>query len=71
MFERILEDGVEMRPVEERWAEQFWPVIEANRDYLLPWMPWAMQVGDSCMDLAVYGMLAREWSRSAKPGPPR
>jgi len=41
MFRCTLDGNIEMRPAAERWAERFYPVIDANRAHLLPWMPWA------------------------------
>jgi ribosomal-protein-serine acetyltransferase len=41
MFRHIIDERVEMRPVEERYTEEFYALVDANRGYLLPWMPWA------------------------------
>ena len=43
MFRCTLEGNIEMRPAGERWAEQFYAVIAANRSHLLPWLPWAKE----------------------------
>ncbi len=41
MFCRMIDDQIVMRPIEERYADVLYAVVDANRSYLLPWMRWA------------------------------
>ncbi|MGH2854848.1 MAG: GNAT family N-acetyltransferase [Solirubrobacteraceae bacterium] len=41
MFRIALSDGRQLRLLEESDAEELYAVVEANRDYLARWMPWA------------------------------
>jgi ribosomal-protein-serine acetyltransferase len=41
MLTRPLQDDVYLRLPEERHAEAIYAVVEANRDYLARWLPWA------------------------------
>ena len=36
-----LSDGVQLRPLTEADVQELYALIEANRSYLAPWMPWA------------------------------
>lgn len=36
-----LEGGALLRPVEAADADELYALVEANRDHLVPWMPWA------------------------------
>jgi ribosomal-protein-serine acetyltransferase len=40
MFSRIVAPGLELRQIEERDAPAIYAVIERNREYLDPWLPW-------------------------------
>lgn len=41
MLERDLSDGVALRWLEERDADELYELIDADRDHLAPWLPWA------------------------------
>jgi ribosomal-protein-serine acetyltransferase len=36
-----LKGGAELRPLTEADVHELWALIEANREHLRPWMPWA------------------------------
>ena len=40
MFRRIVAPGLELQQVEERDADSIFAVVERNRAYLDPWLPW-------------------------------
>src|SRR5262245_22755148 len=44
MFTRQLDDHVELRLYEERFAEEVFRVTDENREHLAPWMGWARDV---------------------------
>src|SRR4051812_24580297 len=42
MLRRELPGGYALRLLEERDADELFALIDANRDHLAPWMPWAV-----------------------------
>jgi ribosomal-protein-serine acetyltransferase len=44
MFSYVIEPNLELRPLEERSAEEMYQVSIANRDHLRPFMPWVEKV---------------------------
>ena len=40
MFQRTVAPGIEMRQFEMRDAEAIFALVEKNREYLRPWLPW-------------------------------
>ncbi|HEY2014571.1 MAG TPA: GNAT family protein [Bryobacteraceae bacterium] len=43
MFRRLVEPGLELRQIEMRDAEAAFGLVERNREYLRPWLPWVDQ----------------------------
>ena len=43
MFHFALSETVKLRLIEERDAAELYALIEADRDYLARWMPWAQE----------------------------
>ncbi len=41
MLEAVLSDGVRLRVLQESDAEELYHLIDANRQYLARWLPWA------------------------------
>jgi ribosomal-protein-serine acetyltransferase len=41
MAEFELTDSARLRPLSEADADELYEVVDANRSYLAPWMPWA------------------------------
>src|ERR1051326_8948561 len=41
MFSHRIEDGLELRPVDERHAEELTALVRRDLFYLMKWMPWA------------------------------
>jgi len=44
MFSARVDEGLELRLFELRHAELLFEVVQANREHLAPWMPWAESV---------------------------
>jgi ribosomal-protein-serine acetyltransferase len=70
VFSLKLDDGLELRLLEERHAEAVFAVVDQNRQYLRQWLPW-LDVSVSADDTRSFikkshGMLANEWW-DAKP----
>jgi ribosomal-protein-serine acetyltransferase len=40
---RVLHDGISLRLPEERDTDELYALIDANREYLARWMPWAAE----------------------------
>jgi ribosomal-protein-serine acetyltransferase len=53
-----LSEGLSLRPVEEADARELYAVVEANRECLARWMPWA--AGQTLADTAEFIRRARE-----------
>ncbi len=47
-----VDDELSLRLAEPRFADELYAVIEANRDHLRPWMPWADQTREQLQDWA-------------------
>src|SRR2546423_11214010 len=43
MFSHRIEDGLELRPVDERHAEELTVIVRRDLAYLKQWMPWATE----------------------------
>ncbi|HKG15746.1 MAG TPA: GNAT family protein [Pyrinomonadaceae bacterium] len=43
MFSRRIEEELELRPVEERYAEELTALVRRDIAHLKPWMPWATE----------------------------
>src|SRR4051794_21922141 len=43
MFSRRIEEELELRPVEERYAEELTALVRRDLAHLRPWMPWATE----------------------------
>lgn len=45
MFRRIVAPGLEIQQIEERDAAPLYTLVERNRAYLDPWLPWVRNTG--------------------------
>ena len=43
MFSRRIDDELELRPVDERYAEELTALVRRDIAHLKPWMPWATE----------------------------
>ena len=43
MFSRRIEEDIELRPVDERYAEELTALVRRDIAHLKPWMPWATE----------------------------
>lgn len=43
MFSRRIEEELELRPVDERYAEELTALVRRDMAHLKPWMPWATE----------------------------
>src|SRR2546423_3483488 len=43
MFSHRIEDGLELRPVDERYAEELTTLVRRDIVHLMKWMPWATE----------------------------
>jgi ribosomal-protein-serine acetyltransferase len=43
MFSRRIEEEIELRPVDERYAEELTALVRRDIAHLKPWMPWATE----------------------------
>src|SRR5438270_11033737 len=43
MFSHRIEDGLELRPVDERYAEELTALVRRDIVHLMKWMPWATE----------------------------
>jgi ribosomal-protein-serine acetyltransferase len=43
MFSHRIEDDLELRPVDERYAEELTAIVRRDLAHLQPWMPWATE----------------------------
>jgi ribosomal-protein-serine acetyltransferase len=65
-----LPGGYALRLLGEADADELFALIDANRDHLRPWMPWASseRVDERHIDHVVYAMLAADWPAAGDGG---